>query len=69
MADPAVQYYRIVRFYQRGHTKRKILKEGLTFDEAQDHCNNPETSSSTSSDNSHALAYGLWFDGYEKDPN
>jgi hypothetical protein len=50
--------YRIVRFYQQG--ARKVLKTNLTLEEAQAHCRDPETSSSTcqgeaGQDHNHAL--------------
>ena len=38
--------YKIVRRYFNGYKKRTIAK-GLTLEEAQAHCRNPETSSST----------------------
>lgn len=57
--------YRIVRFFQRGG---KIeVRHGLTLEEAQEHCNDPETSSRTSSDKTTELTYGPWFDGYEEE--
>jgi len=39
------------------------MKRGLTLEEAQEHCRNPETSGSTCSDLSKR---GQWFDGYEE---
>lgn len=46
--------YKIIRFYFKGN--RRIIKRGLTLDEAQAHCNNPKTRKE-----------GVWFDGYDKD--
>ena len=43
---------------------------GLTLEEAQAHCNDPETSSSTctkSAGRKRTKTYGPWFDGYEKE--
>ena len=37
--------YKIIRFFQE--EDNKIIDTGLTLEEAQKHCNDPETSSST----------------------
>jgi hypothetical protein len=60
--------YKIIRFYfNNGNApKKRTIKTGLTLAEAQAHCNNPETSSSTA-DVANALTQacgGKWFDGY-----
>jgi hypothetical protein len=60
--------YRIVRFYQK-HENETIV-EGLTLDEAQAHCNNPESSSRTCSSRfgmERTKTYGPWFDGYTEE--
>jgi len=54
--------YRIVRFYA-DNRERRVLQTGLTLEEAQDHCNDPETSSRTTTTDSEP---GTWFDGYEE---
>lgn len=62
--------YRVVRFYRDGHNSRKVIKTGLTLAEAQTHCKDPETSSSTCREDAgyeHTRRYGHWFDGYEKE--
>ena len=63
-----METYKIVRFYFRGG--RRTIDRGMTLEEAQAHCGNPETSSSTCS-TAKRLAYtrrvGPWFDGYEKE--
>jgi hypothetical protein len=46
--------YKIVRFYQ-DERPRKVVKTGLTLEEAQEHCNDEST---------HGEG---WFDGYEED--
>lgn len=60
--------YRIVRFYQRDEHPREVVARGLTLEQAQAHCNDPETSSSTATGH-HARErterMGPWFDGYE----
>jgi hypothetical protein len=60
--------YNIVRFYQSGGIRRRVIQERVTLKEAQAHCSDPETSSSTcTTSKGKALArrVGAWFDGYE----
>ncbi len=60
--------YRIIRYYFRGG--RRVIDSGLTLEQAQAHCRNRETSSSTctsSTDRTRTRRMGLWFDGYEKE--
>jgi hypothetical protein len=58
--------YRIIRFYKSGKRKPRTIKTGLTLQEAQAHCNDPETSSSTATKaDYHTLRRGPWFDGYD----
>ena len=45
--------YRIVRF--KFQSEKEILQEGVSLEEAQEHCNSPE---------SHGEG---WFDGYERE--
>lgn len=61
--------YKIVRmFYSRERGKRTI-KTGLTLEQAQAHCQDPETSSKTCQ-SARMVRYtkrnGPWFDGYEE---
>ena len=61
--------YRIVRFYRDAYTRRRIIERGLTLEEAQAHCGDPETSSSTcttSAGRRRTKRMGAWFDGYEE---
>jgi hypothetical protein len=61
--------YKIVRMYFKGHPKRTI-KSGLTLEEAQAHCGDPETSSSTctsAAGKARTRKMGPWFDGYEEE--
>jgi hypothetical protein len=61
--------YRIVRGY-RDSTRREVIKTGLSLDQAQAHCRNPETSSSkcTSTEGvDRTYLFGPWFDGYEQE--
>lgn len=61
--------YKIVRSYQN-KTRRQTIKTGLYLEEAQAHCSDPETSSSTCT-GTVGLACtrrnGPWFDGYAND--
>lgn len=59
--------YKIVRFYFRGG--KRTIKTGLTEEQAQKHCENPETSSSTCTNpagRARTKRIGPWFDGYEE---
>ena len=62
-----MQTYRIVRFIMNGGN-RTILT-GLTLDEAKEHCNDAETSSSSCSEATlrNAGIDNPWFDGYEEE--
>lgn len=58
--------YEIVRHYQRTNSNR-VIQRGLTLEQAQAHCANPETSSSTCT-SAERIRYtnrvGRWFDEY-----
>lgn len=61
--------YKIVRFYQQNHPK-EVIKTGLSFEEAQEHCNDDETSSSTCEKPENVARtekMGEWFDGYNEE--
>lgn len=68
--------YKIVRFYEEGGYK--VIKEGLTLDEAKEHCNDPETSSYTAqapngcAEDEELISqwhkeHKHWFDGFEEE--
>lgn len=60
--------YKIVRGYFRGG--RRTIKTGLTLEEAQAHCSNPETSSRTATSAAarrRTAERGPWFDGYTEE--
>lgn len=64
-----MKYYKIVRCFER---KRgvEVIRRGLTLEEAQRHCRDPETSSLTSTCpkvKAKAKRWGRWFDAYEVD--
>lgn len=64
-----METYRIVRMYQGDHPTQTV-RRGLTLEEAQAHCRDPETSSSTArSSAARKLTRdkGPWFEGYERE--
>ncbi len=61
--------YRTVRMYVQDHPT-ELIEEGLTLEEAQAHCRDPETSSSTATSEEarqRTASMGAWFDGYEEE--
>jgi len=59
--------YKIVRHYFKGG--KRTIKTGLTLEEAQAHCRDPQTSSrtcTTSAGRARTARYGAWFDGYDE---
>lgn len=62
--------YKIVRMFFSGSPRSKTIKRGLTLEQAQAHCANPETSSSTATSAAArriTARRGRWFDGYERE--
>lgn len=64
--------YRIVRFFfdRDRRPLRRNLPTGLTLEEAQKHCSDPETSSKTATSAAkkrYTKKVGPWFDGYEEE--
>jgi hypothetical protein len=60
--------YKIVRHYQRGG--KRVIETGLTLEQAQAHCNDPETSYKTATSaaaRKRTEQKGPWFDGYDLD--
>lgn len=61
--------YKIVRFFQN-RAPKDTIKTGLTLEEAQAHCQDPETSSSTATSEAareYTEEHGPWFDGYDEE--
>ena len=62
--------YRIVRMYQNPSVVSEWIDTGLTLEEAQAHCKDPEASSKTATDprlKTLTAVFGEWFDGYEEE--
>ena len=62
--------YKIVRNYSDHPEKRRTIQKGLTLEEAQAHCKDPETSSRTCTEYNgrrRTRWYGAWFDGYTEE--
>lgn len=62
-----METYKIIRFY-KNDLPSEVIAEGLTLEEAQEHCRNRETSSSTCvhpRNVARTFALGPWFDGYD----
>jgi hypothetical protein len=60
--------YKIVRGFFKGG--KRTIKRGLTLEEAQVHCRDPETSSKTCTKAAglrRTRQQGPWFDGYERE--
>ena len=63
--------YKIVRhFFHDDVTPNRTIKSGLYLKEAQAHCRDPESSSSTcksAAGIARTRKYGPWFDGYSEE--
>lgn len=62
--------YRIVRFSFNNGRENVYGLGGMSLEEAQAHCQDPETSSKTATDAEAArrtAKIGPWFDGYEEE--
>lgn len=60
--------YKIVRYFAYGH--KRTIKTGCTLTEAQTHCTNPQSSSTTCTSTLgkwRTERRGPWFDGYVKE--
>lgn len=67
MSDEAT--YKIVRHFQNSG-RRFLIKSGLTLALAKEHCNNPETSSSTCTGEAgkrRTRLSGPWFDAFTRE--
>lgn len=61
--------YKIIRMYFDNAIPTRTIKKNLTLDQAQAHCQDPETSSSTCTNRvgvERTRRIGAWFDGYTR---
>lgn len=69
MADE--QTFKVTRFYRDDdELNGTVVVRGLTQEQAQAHCNDPETSSSTATSAeavARTKAHGPWFDGWTEE--
>ena len=59
--------FKVVRYYFSDDMDSEVILTGLTLEQAQAHCQNPQTSSQTATVASavrRTEKYGPWFDGY-----
>lgn len=64
-----MQTYKVIRFFENSN-RRYVVKTGLTLEEAQAHCRDPETSSSTCTTpegERRTARAGRWFDGWAEE--
>lgn len=63
--------YRVIRFYEDNRRwDSEIIAAGLTIEQAQAHCTDPETSSRTATSAEaveRTATRGPWFDGYSEE--
>lgn len=62
--------YKITRFFKSSKPSAKIIKKGLTIEQAQQWCKDPESSSITCKQILNVVdteERGNWFDGYDKE--
>jgi hypothetical protein len=63
-------YYKVQRLYFRDARMKRTIKTGLTLEQAQAHCSDPETSSSTctkAANRRRTAERGPWFDSYTEE--
>ena len=69
--DPAASTtYKVVRFFQDDDVEKETVLRGLTMDEAQAHCKDPESSSRTATSPEALMRteeFGAWFDGWSEE--
>jgi len=64
-----METYKVIRHF-RDSSRRLTVKTGLTLEQAQAHCSDPETSSSTCTierGKRRTRRSGAWFDGYTRE--
>tara|TARA_R110000824_G_scaffold97551_6_gene233164 strand:- start:212 stop:424 length:213 start_codon:yes stop_codon:yes gene_type:complete len=58
LEDTKMKTYKVIRFYRELRKASKVIRRGLTLEEARAHCLNPSTQKE-----------GVWFDGFESENN
>lgn len=53
--------YKIIRCYANPSKRAKVMKRGLTLEQAQTHCQDPKTQKMSGN------FYSQWFDGFERE--
>lgn len=59
--------YTITRFFRDPRNPSQVLHRGLSLEEVQEHCSDPESSSSTATSpeaQARTTQFGDWFDGF-----
>ncbi len=62
--------YKIVRYFSNRNKSNRTIQKGLTEEEAQRYCDDPETSSTTcqsAAKKRYTKRNGDWFDGYTEE--
>lgn len=62
--------YKVIRYFQNDEVGPKIVATGLTLEEAQAHCQDPESTSSKCKSQEgceRTKRFGNWFDGYREE--
>lgn len=62
--------YKIVRCYFNAGIRSRVMQTGLSLEQAQAHCNDPETSSRTATSKAARATtrrVGKWFDSYTEE--
>jgi hypothetical protein len=65
-----MERYKIVRFFFDDSRSKRTIETGLSLEQAQAHCQDPETSSSTCTTprrKAYTRKVGEWFDGYTEE--
>ena len=60
--------YKIIRHYENVNRPKRIVETGLTKEQAQKHCRDPQTNSRTCTEKvpcARTRVVGAWFDGYD----
>jgi hypothetical protein len=62
--------YKIVRFYRDAKPNKRTIERGVSLEQAQAHCSDPESSSETCKkphNRARTRKLGPWFDGFTKE--